>query len=171
MTGFHFSKVHVFKIREGMVVDERETHPLKLLIPSTASIPTSTVPPMVGVVGGESSFVPSVASVELSEGVKHQAKGKRIDEEENVTPKRTLEDEGDTAGSASFKKGLMAPPQETEGSIPTLPSTVQIPILDSSDWTECINIGSCQDELHPAILEKFLYPSAMATASVHKEQL
>ncbi|KAL2508896.1 hypothetical protein Fot_32543 [Forsythia ovata] len=39
---------------------------------------------------------------------------------------------------------------------------------DSSDWTERINIGSCQDELDPAILEKLLHSSAMAAASVHK---
>ncbi|KAL2455779.1 hypothetical protein Fot_57305 [Forsythia ovata] len=36
------------------------------------------------------------------------------------------------------------------------------------NWTECINIGSRQDELDPTILEKLLAPSAIAVASVHK---
>ncbi|KAL2489063.1 hypothetical protein Fot_42355 [Forsythia ovata] len=35
-------------------------------------------------------------------------------------------------------------------------------------WTECINIGSRQDELGPTILEKLPAPSVVAVASVHK---
>ncbi|KAL2514882.1 hypothetical protein Fot_28853 [Forsythia ovata] len=62
----------------------------------------------------------------------------------------------------------MATPQDTEGSIPAFPSMVQVLIPDSSDWTECINIGSRQDELDPAILETLLHSSAMAAASIHK---
>ncbi|KAL2489455.1 hypothetical protein Fot_42747 [Forsythia ovata] len=54
------------------------------------------------------------------------------------------------------------------GSIPTLLSTVHIFIPNSSYWTECINIGSCQDELDPTILEKLSYSSAMVAASVYK---
>ncbi|KAL2489456.1 hypothetical protein Fot_42748 [Forsythia ovata] len=103
MGGFHFSIVPVFKIRGRRIVDERGIPLLKLLIPSTASIPASTVPSVmgvvgnvlspllvlgttsvpvaiapsvVGVVGSESSSVPSVASVEPLEGVEHQVKGK-----------------------------------------------------------------------------------------------
>ncbi|KAL2489382.1 hypothetical protein Fot_42674 [Forsythia ovata] len=45
---------------------------------------------------------------------------------------------------------------------------MQIFIPNSSDWTKCINIGSCQDELDPTILEKLSHSSAMVAASVHK---
>ncbi|KAL2529610.1 hypothetical protein Fot_22211 [Forsythia ovata] len=133
MTGFHFSKLHVFKIRGGRVVDEREISLLKLLIPSMASILASTVSLFVEVVGNVSSSlsVPGTtsipvatvslvvgvvgASVEPSKSVEHQVKENGIDEWQKVAPKRALEDEGDDAGSASFKRSRMVPPQETAG--------------------------------------------------------
>ncbi|KAL2520575.1 Uncharacterized protein Fot_24498 [Forsythia ovata] len=163
-------------IRGRRVVDERWIPPLKLLIPSTASIlvstvpsvvevvgnvsssfqvlgtvsiPVAIVPPVVGVIGSESSFVSFVVSVEPLEGVEHQVKEKRVDKWEKVAPKRALVDEGDVASSANVKRGRMDPPQETAGSILTLPSMVQILILYFSDWTERINNGSRQDECGP----------------------
>ncbi|KAL2549991.1 hypothetical protein Fot_11521 [Forsythia ovata] len=110
----------------------------------------------------------SSVSVEPLEGVEHHVKEKVIDEREKVVPKRALEDEGDAVGSVNVKRGRMAPPQETVGSIPTFPSMAQISIPDSSDWTKCINIGSRRDKLDLAILEKLPYFSTIAATSVHK---
>ncbi|KAL2489089.1 hypothetical protein Fot_42381 [Forsythia ovata] len=59
MASFHFSKIHVFKIRDGRVVDERGTLHSRLLILSTAPILASTVLPVVEVVGGVSSSLPT----------------------------------------------------------------------------------------------------------------
>ncbi|KAL2559719.1 hypothetical protein Fot_04458 [Forsythia ovata] len=128
----------------------------------TASIPAATDLPMTGVVGSDLSSLPFKASVRPSKDVDHQGKekGVAVDEGENVAPKRTLGDEGDATGSARFKKGQMAYHQETARSIPASPSTVHVPIPYSSDWIESINIGSRQDELDLAILEK-LPPSSV----------
>ncbi|KAL2552809.1 hypothetical protein Fot_06428 [Forsythia ovata] len=92
--------------------------------------------------------------------IKVKRKWVDVDKWEKVTPKRTLEDEGDTTVSTRFKRSQMAP-QKTTGYITAFPSTMQVSIPDSSDWTECINIGSCQDELNPAILEKLPHFSTM----------
>ncbi|KAL2520672.1 hypothetical protein Fot_24595 [Forsythia ovata] len=102
MAGFHFSKIHVFKIRCGRVVDERVTILLRLLTLSTSPILVPTVPPVVDVVGIVSSFLPTPVPIRPSEDVDHQGKGKGVvvDEWKKVTPKRTLQDEGDAASSA-----------------------------------------------------------------------
>ncbi|KAL2509912.1 hypothetical protein Fot_33559 [Forsythia ovata] len=65
MVGFYLSKIPLFKIRDGRVMDENETLLLRLLIPRMASIPTSSVPPVMEVAGGVLSSLPSmsVASV------------------------------------------------------------------------------------------------------------
>ncbi|KAL2530602.1 hypothetical protein Fot_23203 [Forsythia ovata] len=130
-------EIHVFEIRGRRVVDERGTLLPRLLALSTTPILAPNVPPVVEVVGGVSSSLPTlgVASVPAasvlpitgvvggdshsltfkvhvrpSEDVNHQGKGKGVvvDEWEKVTPKRTLEDEGNTTGSARFKRGRMA---------------------------------------------------------------
>ncbi|KAL2501671.1 hypothetical protein Fot_35519 [Forsythia ovata] len=59
MAGFHFSKIHVFKIRRGRVVDERRTLLPRLLILSKAPILVPTVHPVVEVVGSVSSSLPT----------------------------------------------------------------------------------------------------------------
>ncbi|KAL2493909.1 Uncharacterized protein Fot_37666 [Forsythia ovata] len=174
-------------------MDEREIPSLKLLILSTAFIPTSTVPWVVGVVGNvsssipvpsmvhvpvaivhpvvriveiELSYVPSVASVEQLEGVEHQVKGKWVDKWEKVAPKRALEDEGDTAGSANVNRGGIAPPQETTGSILLFQAWCRYPFLILLIGPNVSTLSLT--ELDQAILEKLLHSSAMATTSVHK---
>ncbi|KAL2501325.1 hypothetical protein Fot_35173 [Forsythia ovata] len=105
MAGFHFSKIPVFKIRGGSIVDERGILPLRLLILSTVPILMSTVPAVVEVVDSVSSSLPTpgAASVQVaivfsitgvvrddspslpfevpvrpSEDVDHQGKGKGV---------------------------------------------------------------------------------------------
>ncbi|KAL2490958.1 hypothetical protein Adt_26586 [Abeliophyllum distichum] len=63
MVGFYFSKIHMFKIRGGKVVNEKETLPPRPPIPSTAPISASTVPLFMEVVGGVSSFLPTLSTV------------------------------------------------------------------------------------------------------------
>ncbi|KAL2471663.1 Uncharacterized protein Adt_39799 [Abeliophyllum distichum] len=103
--------------------------------PSVASTLAAIVPLMVGAVGSDSSSLLPKASMKLSEDVQHQDEGKgvSIDEGEKVALKRTLEDEGGAEDSRRVKRGRMASPQETAESIPTSPSAVQDPILDSSN--------------------------------------
>ncbi|KAL2490952.1 hypothetical protein Adt_26580 [Abeliophyllum distichum] len=55
-----------------------------------------------------------------------------------------------------------------EESIPTFHIVAQDLFPDSFDWMECINIGSCHDELDLAILEKLLSLSTTVAVSIHK---
>ncbi|KAL2474422.1 hypothetical protein Adt_35158 [Abeliophyllum distichum] len=162
MAGFHFSKIPVFKIRGGRVVDERGTLVPRLSILSTvpilasiallvvevvrgvlSSLPTSSaapvmvaiILPMTGTVRDDSFSLPLETSISLSVDVQHQDKGKgvAIDEGKKIVPKRASKDEGVVVDSERFKRSRMASPQETSESVPTSSITVQDPFPDSSD--------------------------------------
>ncbi|KAL2538192.1 hypothetical protein Fot_19583 [Forsythia ovata] len=63
MAGFYFSYVLVFKIRDGRVVYERRTIPLRLSVPNEAPNSASTVHPVVGAVG-----IPPPLVIEFKDG-------------------------------------------------------------------------------------------------------
>ncbi|KAL2505715.1 hypothetical protein Adt_21336 [Abeliophyllum distichum] len=56
MTSFHFFHIHVLKIRDRRVVEERGTLPSRLPVPSVVPNSASTIVPTVDVVGNVSSF-------------------------------------------------------------------------------------------------------------------
>ncbi|KAL2493788.1 Uncharacterized protein Fot_37545 [Forsythia ovata] len=131
--------------------------------PGAASVPVATIHLMTGVVGGDSPSLSFETSVRPSEDVGHQGKEKGVvvDEGEKVAPERTIGKMKLTLQVLQDSKGVeWLLPQETTGSIHDSLSMVQVSILDSSDWTEHINIGSHQDELEPTILEMLPYSSA-----------
>ncbi|KAL2545669.1 hypothetical protein Fot_14902 [Forsythia ovata] len=57
--------------------------------------------------------------------------------------------------------------KKLQKSIPISLSATHDPFPDSSDWIERINVGSRQDELDMAILEKLPFPSITAAGSIH----
>ncbi|KAL2479131.1 hypothetical protein Fot_48145 [Forsythia ovata] len=196
MAGFHFSKIPMFKIRGGRVVEERWTLSLRLLVSSMALNPASTIllvmeaagdvssplPPLSSApipvtivipiieVGDNSSSLPSETSMSPSVDVQHQDEGKEsvVDEREKVALKRRLEEEGTVVDSRRVKRSRTAPSQETLESVSTSPLAAQDFLSNSSDWLECINIGSHLDVLDPSILEKLSPSPATVAASVHK---
>ncbi|KAL2470884.1 hypothetical protein Adt_39020 [Abeliophyllum distichum] len=97
---------------------------------SVAPVLSAIVLP-IGVIGDDSSSLPSKISMSWSVDVQHQDKGQAvsIDEGEKVAPKRVLKDRGTDVDSRRVKRSRMAPPQETSKSIPTPPRTVQDPLL------------------------------------------
>ncbi|KAL2488793.1 hypothetical protein Fot_42085 [Forsythia ovata] len=96
-------------------------------------------------------------------------KGKRVssDVRENVVLKRATEDEH-VEDSKRAKESLVTHHQKTGETIHSPRGATQTSIPALHSWTEQINIGSRQDELDPAILEKLPSSSAIAAASVHK---
>ncbi|KAL2517170.1 hypothetical protein Adt_13417 [Abeliophyllum distichum] len=82
--------------------------------------------------------------------------------------KRSLEEEGVVVDSGRVKKSRMILSQKTSKLASTSSTAAQKPLPDSFDWTESINIGSRQDELDPAILEKLPPPFVVAASSIHK---
>ncbi|KAL2508423.1 hypothetical protein Fot_32070 [Forsythia ovata] len=131
MAGFYFSYVHVFKIRGGRVVDERQTLSLRLLVPNEAPNSVSTIHPVVGAIGGVSSPPPLVVGgrdgspsllleifasplVDAQHLVKE--KGVTIGERENVASKRGLKGRDVVANSGRTKKSRTTLLQETSDS-------------------------------------------------------
>ncbi|KAL2495423.1 hypothetical protein Fot_39180 [Forsythia ovata] len=79
-----------------------------------------------------------------------------------------MEDEDDAVDSMRVKRSRMTHHREIRETTLSLRGTMQTSIPTLHGWTEYFNIGTCQDELDPAILEKLSAPSAIATTSVHK---
>ncbi|KAL2542505.1 hypothetical protein Adt_03483 [Abeliophyllum distichum] len=144
MAGFYFSKILLFKITGAEVRGGKKTLPPQFLVSSTALVPVATV------------------SLDKGKGIAKNAG-------EKVVPKRIVEDEADAVDSKRVKRGRMTHLPKTRESITSLQGVAWITIPVLYDWTERINIRSCQDELDLAVLEKLPPPSAMVVASVHKD--
>ncbi|KAL2514909.1 hypothetical protein Fot_28880 [Forsythia ovata] len=79
-----------------------------------------------------------------------------------------MEDEDIVGDFRRAKRGRETPLQEAGETTPTPRGVTRTFIPSPYGWTERINIGSRQDELDPANLEKLPTPSAIAVTSVHK---
>ncbi|KAL2558706.1 hypothetical protein Fot_03445 [Forsythia ovata] len=78
-------------------------------------------------------------------------------------------DECNAMDSRRTKRGRVTPHlQEVKGSTQSLRGTTRTTTPALYDWTECINIGSHQDELDLAVLEKLSAPLDTTATLVHK---
>ncbi|KAL2485392.1 hypothetical protein Adt_30148 [Abeliophyllum distichum] len=79
-----------------------------------------------------------------------------------------MEDDGGVGDSRKAKRGQEALSWRAGEHTLRSRGTTRTSIPPLSGWSEHINIGSHQDELDPAILEKLPALTAIAVASVHK---
>ncbi|KAL2545963.1 hypothetical protein Fot_15196 [Forsythia ovata] len=140
MSGFHFSKVSKFKIRRGGIVED--VSPLHL----ASSVVSGSRPTVL-------------QGLEIVVGNPH------------VPP--TLEVRADIPSPSSPARHGSSPENDRPSvkRKPKVESGEQVsrtPVSSPPGRREYINIGTCQDELDPAVVEKLPSAVALAATSVHK---
>ncbi|KAL2518356.1 hypothetical protein Adt_14603 [Abeliophyllum distichum] len=178
MSGFHFSSVPKFKIRCSRVVDDTSLTPpilrsvsaLETTIRNVPKVmvdspfPVLTVPEISSGVSLVSSPVGPVSSSETLEqlGKRKAAMGGGY---KMALPSRSTED---GKKSQNVRRDKESRSSEAEDRVPKDRATSQAPTFPPVRRTQCINIGGCQGELDPTMLEKLPTAAAMAVTSVYR---
>ncbi|KAL2514456.1 hypothetical protein Fot_28427 [Forsythia ovata] len=175
MAGFYFSKLPKFKIMSERVINAGEDIPPMPRVPCTASVPATTVSLTSGaatnayfsvsldpkVTADISSALHLKGSLLPSEKGRRPNKGKWVgsNEREAAKANKGLEDDDSVADSQKAKRGRQTSPREVGGSISHPRGVARTSISHLHGWAKHINIGSRQDKLDLAILEKLPVPT------------
>ncbi|KAL2456126.1 hypothetical protein Adt_46933 [Abeliophyllum distichum] len=178
MSGSHFFSVPKFKIRRNGVVDDTSLVPPTLRpasAPETAvhnlpEVMTGSPSPILMVLemsSGVSPMLSHVGPVSSSETSRQSDKRKVAmgGGEEMALPGQSTEDE---RKSQKVRRDREGPSLEAEDRVPKDRATSQAPTSPPARRTQYINIGGCQGELDPTVLEKLPTAIDMAATSVYR---